>query len=310
MGHGARHPARRHPGEDVRPDHAALPWHHRRRAQAEHGRVRVLQVGGAAAGVRPVVRDERDRQRHVAERRRRQRADQARPLRRPAHLQRHRSGRDLRRRLRGRDRPVAASRTGAHQRRRGPDRHAGRAGDQPCSRAVRLQAQLEGRQGSHLAADQGHRGRGRAGQAAAQRHRHLPGGHQRAHGGGAAGHAEVHAQRHLRLERDQGAVPRRRRRRRGRQRAVPRRAAQQARNQGRRQGVRGSARAQRPGGDVHDEQGRAEPDRRVGVQAVRHGAAEGRDVQELVRQASRRQGVGRRRERRQHRQAPAGVATS
>ncbi len=47
----------------------------------------------------------------VADRRRGERADQARQLRRPAHLRRHRRRRDLRRRLRGGDRPVACCST-------------------------------------------------------------------------------------------------------------------------------------------------------------------------------------------------------
>ena len=71
------------------------------------------------------------------------------------------------------------------------------------------------------------RGEGRAGQATAQRHRHLRGGHQRAAAGEWVDGPQGHPLGHLFAERHQGPVPGRGRRRGGRQRAVPRRAAPQ-----------------------------------------------------------------------------------
>ena len=122
---------------------------------------------------------QRDRQRHVAERGRRQRADQARPLRRPAHLQRHRRGRDLRRRLRGRDRPALLL---------GQARYNGVAGliDMPGVPAINLVLGLYDYKPSkqvveEVTTQQTKSIEARARRAStAQRHRHLRRGHQRA----------------------------------------------------------------------------------------------------------------------------------
>ena len=85
----------------------------------------------------------------VAERRPGHRDDQARQLRRAAHLLRHRRRRRLRRRARRGRGPQPAHRPGALQRRRRPDRHARRAGHPARPRALQLQAQQAGRRRGH-----------------------------------------------------------------------------------------------------------------------------------------------------------------
>ena len=201
-------------------------------------------------------------------------------------------------------------RPGALQRLRRPDRHAGRAGDQPGPRALRLQAEREGRRARSTALQTKNiEAAGRAGQAAAQRHRHLPRGHQRADGRWRSRrHAEVHAHRHLRAERDQGAVPGRGRRRGGRQRAVPRRPAHQARRQGRAtRRSRTCARATTPRrpyttAKAAPNQTDVSVSKPAGMVRLKNGSFKNSFVK-----LPRCQGVGRRRERRQHRQAPARV---
>ena len=69
LGLGARHPARRHPGQDVRPDHAAVPEHHRATCSSPStDGTRLLQVR-RAAGPRTTRRFDRRRDRERAPRR-------------------------------------------------------------------------------------------------------------------------------------------------------------------------------------------------------------------------------------------------
>ena len=266
------HAARRDAGADVRPPHAALPRRDRRAARPERRRHRLLQVGRAGRRERPVAHHQRHRRGHRPRRRRGERARQARRLRRAAHLQRYGRGRDLRRRLRHGAGPQPAARPGARQRRRRAHRHARRAGHPARAGALHLQADQEGPRRGDRAADQVDRGAGRPGAPAAERHRRLPGGHQPLVLAEQPDDGAVHADRHLRPERAQVAVPGPGRRPGGRQRLVPRRRALQARRDPRRRGLRGPARALRPRDRDHDDAQLPRPDQGQRGQAARHGA--------------------------------------
>ena len=148
----------------------------------------------------------------------------------------------------------------------GGDRPAGRARDRrwsagstPTSRRKAVGAEVTRQQDARAA-----QAAGRDGAPGAARHRHLPRGHQPLVRARTAADARpFDARRHLRAERDQGAVPR--------ARAAATRshnalfldaAARRARRQARHRGLRGPAPAQRPG-DVDDDAPRgAAPDRR------------------------------------------------
>ena len=169
---------------------------------------------------------------------------QARQLQRPARLRQDRRRRHLRGGLRDRREPDAAARPGALHRPARRDRRAEpvRHHADPQPRPVRAQ---QADQPDRRQAEQRHPSRRPEGRAPPARHRHLPRGHKHLVQGKPAGHRALHAQRHLRVERDQGPVPRPGRRRRGPQQRVPRRPAQALRRPAGRQRVRGPARAQR-----------------------------------------------------------------
>ena len=244
MGEHRRHAAREHAGQDVRPDHAAVPQHH---AGRPHARARTAPattsrrallaeddpsfitdetVTGTVAGTGPSAR-----------------ASGATPTASRTSTRDTDAGAIF-----GAGYAVAETAALLLNQARdngiaGADRPAGRARDQPVlglyaykpSKAVRREA----------TAQQTQRSRRRAGtrQAAAARHRHLPRRHQRSGTWRTSRpRGRSTAPTSTRSTPIKAQFLGRGRRPGGRQRAVPRRAARQARRQARRPGLRGPAR--------------------------------------------------------------------
>ena len=282
MGDGAGDASRQRAGADVRPADAARAQHHGRRAPAERGRLRLLQVGAAARPRRPVA----DHRRH-GRRGRPVRPHPARRLRRPARLLRYGRRRRLRRRLRARRGSQPADRPGARQRDRRRAGHPRRDGDRARARALHVQAHRQGPCAGHPQAGRRAEGRRPRGLAGAARHRHLPRGDQPLVRPQPPRRATRRPRRHLRAERDQGAVPRRGRRRRGRQRAAARRRTRQVRRPARQPGLHGPARPQRPGDPDDRRRARTARDEGPGPGSARPGPARAGHVQEPGAEAAR-----------------------